>query len=436
MPTEKKTNMKCKVVLSLVAAVIAFFLNGGCSINPLADSEAGNPSVISTAALINMPSSLANPFVRPEGRNLAGSPNSEDEAENIYSFILLQNYFVNELINGDILSVRWLIEEYIAKLPWNIIKKMPGGYIEDSATYHFEAIYNENQELPYYTLVEYTLPGSEWTLKASFNGSAEYPKGWVYYFINAPEDNRTDSLEILVSFEKNETYRQLDVKIDQKVLVDTGDIAESFIYLLYEQNGIVHLSGSTYHPYLDSILGDTVGYCYTYTAVADTFRNQSVVNLGLPPATYPDTTLLFTEYGITNIYGRVFIDYEIKTLDDSSKMILATSFKDSFTILEILTDTTITLRPPSDADSMTVDDLIYYLELNKNILLFLSDEEKAEYIALLWILKLRQPVYFSFLGYAGNGDIPPLGFAAIAAIKCNRPLLIPLEVKELVIETQ
>ena len=431
MWTEKKIHLKCKVVLSLVAAVTVVVFNLGCSINPLADSEAGNPTVISTAALINMPSSLANPIAEQE---CMSRPYSEDEAENIYSFILLQNYFVNELINGDILSVRWLIEEYIAKLPWGIIKKMPGGYIADSAFYHFEAIYNANQELPYYAMIEYTLPGSEWTLKSSFNGSDEYPKGWVYYFVNAPEDNRTDSLEILVSFEKQETYRQLDVQIDQKVLVDTGDLAESFIYLLYEQNGIVHLSGSSYHPTLDSILGDTVGYCYTYTAVADTLRNQAVVNLGLPPATYADTTLLFTDYGIADIYGRVFIDYEIKTLDDTSKMILATSFKDSFTVLQILTDTSITLRPPSDADTMTVDDLIFYLELNKNILPLLSNEEKIKYMALLWILKLRQPVYFNFLGYAGNGEIPPLGFKEIAAIKCNRPLLIPLEVKELEIE--
>jgi len=157
MLTEKKINMKCKVVFSLAAAFCAMALNLGCSINPLADSEAGNPTVISTAALINMPSSLANPIA---GQEHSSRPYSEDEAENIYSFILLQNYFVNELVNGEILSVRWLIEEYIAKLPWGIIKKMPGGYITDSALYHFEAVYNENGELPYYAMIEYTLPGS------------------------------------------------------------------------------------------------------------------------------------------------------------------------------------------------------------------------------------------------------------------------------------
>lgn len=434
MLTEEKMKMKYRVILFLVVAVSAIFLNSGCSINPLVDSEAGNPTVISSSALINMPTSLADNSITSLRTGLANRTTDDDEAENIYDFIRLQNYFVNELINGDVLSIRWLIEEHIAKLPWNIIKHMPGGYIYDSLYYHYEAIYNVNSALPYSVLIEYILPGSEWILKASFNGDALYPKGWVYYFLNAPEDNKTDSLEVLVSFDKSISFRRLYIEIDQRVLVDTGDIAQSFIYSLYEEKGIVHLSASTYHPYLDSILGDTVGYCYTYTAVADTIHNQAVVNLGLPPGIYADTTLLFTEYGIANIYGRVFIDYEIKTLDDSSKMILATSFKDSVTVLEILTDTTIALRPPSDADSMTVEDLIFYLELNKNIIPFLSAEDRIKYIALLWILKLTQPVYFNEDGYVDNGETVPSGFETIAAITCNRSRLIPLTVKELSID--
>lgn len=438
MLTEKKIEMKYRVILFLVVAVSAIFLNGGCSINPLADSEAGNPTVISSSALINMPTSLADNSITSLRTGLANRTTDDDEAENIYDFIRLQNYFVNELINGDVLSIRWLIEEYIAKLPWNIIKHMPGGYIYDSLYYHYEATYNVNSALPYSVLIEYTLPGSEWILKASFNGDAVYPKGWVYYFLNAPEDNRTDSLELLVSFDKSISFRRLYIEIDQRVLVDTGDIAQSFIYSLYEEKGIVHLSASTYHPYLDSILGDTVGYCYTYTAVADTIHNQAVVNLGLPPATYADTTLLFTEYGIANIFGRIFIEYEIKTLDDSCKMILATSYIDSITILDILWkiehDPSFILRDPSEADSMTVDDLIFYLELNKNIILLLSPEDKIKYIALLWILKLTQPVYFDEDGYAGNGETVPSGFETIAATTCNRSQLIPLTVKELSID--
>ena len=433
MLTEKKMKMKYRTVLSLVIAISAIFLHVGCSLNPLADSEAGNPTVISTAALINMPTSLADSSIITLRMDIADWA-SEDEAENIYEFIRLQNYFVNELINGDVLSIRWLIKQYIAKLPWGIIKKLPQGYLYDSLYYHSEAIYYASSALPYSVLIEYTLPGSEWILKAKFNDDPKYPKGWIYYFMNAPEDNRTDSLEVLVSFDKSASFRRLYIEIDQRVLVDTSDIAQSFMYALYEQGGIVHLSASTYHPYLDSILGDTVGYCYTYTAVADTIKNKAVVNLGLPPATYADTALLFTKYGISNIYSRVFIDYEIKTLDDSSKMILATSFKDSVTVLEILTDTTITLRPPSDADSMTVDDLIFYLELNKNILPFLSLEDKIKYMALLWIIKLTQPVYFNEGGYVGNGETVPSGFEEIAQTHCICPLFIPVNVKELTID--
>jgi len=428
------SNLMIKLFACMTLAAFTVLLNIRCSINPVADSEAGNPVILSSTALINIPTSLASaaierntdqPFTRPAGN---------DKARDIYSFIRLQNFYVNELVNGNSLSVKWLIEHYIAKLPWKLIR-LNGSLSSDSSLYHFEAHYDPDSALPYSATISYSLPGSEWVVKTAFNGSEKTPKGWVYYFFNAPQDNRTDSCEILVSFEKTGTCKLLEVAIDQKLLVDTGDLAQSFKYSLCQENRILHLSGSSYHPFMDSILGDTMGYCYTYTAVADTLLNRAVVNLGLPPASYADTTLLFTSYGIADIYGRYFIAHEINNLSDTSKMILSTSFKDSMSILQILDtlikDPNFKLRPASDADSMTVADLIFYLELNKNILPLLTLQDQIKYMELLWILKLRQPVYFTWLGYAGNGDKIPAGFEAIAATTCNRPRFIPLSIKEM-----
>ena len=411
-------------LLSVTILLLLLFEN--CSTD-VADSEAGNP-IITADVLINMPRSLADTTIIPPA----------DLADGIYAGIRLHNYSVNRLVNGEYLSVKWLINTYVANLPWEHIKSV-GGYTSDSSVFIYEASYNANLPLPYRAHIRYTLPGSEWSVTTSFNDDTENPKGWLYYFIDAPLDNRTDSVKILVSYEKKSNIRFLDVKIRQKILVDTGDLAQSFIYFLSEQQGIVHLSAATFHPYLDSILDDTVGYCYTYTAVADTNSNRAVVNLGLPPAVYADSVKIFTDYGIASIYGRYFINNEIKTLDDSLKMILATSIKDSMTVLELL-DTIIKnpsfpLRPASDADSITVNDLVFYLELNVGIWALLSPQDQVKYIALLWILKLEQPVYFNFLGYAGNGDKVPFGFADIAAIKCNRRIHIPRDVRDLVITT-
>lgn len=425
MSINEKLKMNFRFILPSIVVIFIILFYERCTLN-VVDSEAGNPSVISSNALINLPSSIADaPGIAAEKRF-----DGIDEAEKIYNFIRLQNYFVNELINNEEFGVRHIIKDFLAKLPWKFIMDN-GNYIADSSTFHFEAIYDTNAALPYIVLIQDTLPGYEWIVKAAFNGSSENPKGWVYYFIGTPEDERTDSLEILVSFDKNNIRRLLDVEIDQKLLVDTGDLAQSFKYSLYEENGIIHLSGCSYHPYLDSIIKDTTGYCYTYTAVADTIKNQAVVNLGLPPASYPETTLLFTEYGVANIFGRAFIDYGIMTLEDTVKMIVVTSYKESLTIEKIfkmLADSTLTLHDASEINDMTVEDLKYFLELNSNI----SDEElKKEYAGLLWILKLTQPVYFNANGYAGNGETVPVGFEALAAIECNRPPFTPSKVKEL-----
>lgn len=409
--------------------VCAVCLMVGCSINPIADSEAGNPTVISSSALINLPTSIANnSFTLKRASQI-------DKAENIYLLLRLQNYLVNELINGDTLSVRWLIDDFIAQLPWYYIIQA-GSYSLDSLTFHFEATYEATRPLPYEVSISYNVPLRGWEMKAAFNGSAEYPEGWIYFLTDYTGDFRTDSLAILVSFEKSATHRVLDIAIDQKLLLPVKDLAQSFQYSWYESLGIVHISGIGYFPYLDSILRDTTGYCYTYTTVVDTQNNLAIVNLGVPPASYADTTLLFTEYGIANAYGKYYINYTIPALDDSSKMILATSYKDTLSLVEIFlkiqSDSTFNLRDASNVDTMTTADLALYLELNRGIIDLISDEPtRLKYMELLWILKLKQPVYFNASGYVSNGEIVPSGFEGLAAIPCNRARFIPRNTQDL-----
>lgn len=430
MPARNIIKQRMIDLLVISVVVVCVFLGiSGCSTGVnTADSEAGNPH-ISSAALIKMPSSIADSV----NFNLTSRQILKDKALAIYDFIRLQNYIVNELVNGEIGSVRFIIESCIADLNWRIIKKL-GFYEADSGYSHLVAEYNENKILPYGVLFEYTEPGKEWKVKSRFNGDSTHSKGWVYYFISNPQNLFIDSQEIYVSFDRNELFKTVEVEIDHKVLVDTGFITESFKYSFYQKEAIIHISGSSYHPFMTGILPDTTGHCYTYTAVVDTNENRAVVNLGLPPAVYADTTLLFTKYGVANIYGNVFINEVKKLPDDTAKMIIVTSYKDSLPVDSILIKMilgTITLHDASEIDSMEVDDFIFFLELNSKI----NDEIlQEEYLNLLWILRLTQPVYFDKDGYVDNGETPPSEFVELAKIKFNRPLIIPLSVKELNIE--
>jgi hypothetical protein len=404
----------------------------GCSLNPVADSEAGNPSIVLADALISLPTALAADTAQPAKSRQAAAV---DPAGNLYSFIRLQNFFVNTLINGDSMSIRSFLEKDCAQLPWRYIVEQ-GRYSVDSLSLRTEAAYERNKTLPYSVTLSFDHPVLGWTVRAAFNGDRASPRGYVYFFTDYTGDIRTDSLVMLVTFEKSLKGRQVDIAIKQNLLVPDQSLASAFRYSWHESQGIMHVSGMTYHPYLDSILRDTVGYCLTYTAVADTARNIAIVNLGLPPATYSDTAELFTTFGIAEMYQNYFVDYCIPALSDTGKMVLATSIKDTLTLLQILSamqDTVFRLRDPSEADDLTGKDLVFYLEMHKDIIpLILRDEAaQKQYMALLWILKLRQPVYFNALGYAGNGRIPPAGFATLSLLRCNRPRFIPAEIKNL-----
>lgn len=394
--------------------------------NPLANSEAGNPTII-TEALIDLPSSIADyhSSVVPLRKS-----NRSDKALHVYDHIRAQTWFVNQLINGDDNSVRHFFNNFIMKLDWKHIKT--AGSVEiitDTVT--LKASYTETDSFPYTVFME-SKGGSEYfKVKTSFGGSDDYPKGY-FYFMYRPVVKVTDSVQIMVHFSKTRNNRTCSVEITQKPLLDTASTAQKFKFLLQDTMGIIHISGTSHHPYSTDILPKVKGYCYTYTAVVDSAANKAKVNLGIAPDTVTDTTLLFSSdingYSIAAIYGKYFINHDIAQLPDSVKQWIVTSYKDTLSLdiifLKLLNDTNFTLHPANEIASMTIEDLKFFLYLNRNL--------DNDFKKLLWVLRISQPVYFYKNGYAGNGEAP-FGFEALEKIACSQPKMKPLDVKNLVI---
>lgn len=376
------------------------------------DSEAGNPG-ITTAGLINMPTSVAQ-----ANRSRA----AKDAVDELYSYILDQNYFVNELINGDNpASVKSLLKE-MTTLPWDYITKW-GNYDTTIGTEKFAMTYTENAALPYYTFIADTTAGSAWKISASVNGDKEYIKGKVNYFIEKPEEIFAESLYINLEFDKTAEGRYLDIKISQNIdsLASdfTGDEGQSWDYSLYEKDGILHISCGSYHPHLDQFY-QNAELCYVYTTVADTLANLAKVNLSLAPSDYngTDSATLFGTYGAASAYSNEIIKLLQDSTDESTKMYIASSYKDNLPLdsvyIKDAIDPTYELQDPSVIATMTANDLNTFLLLNEHL-----STEEFPIQELLWLTKLSQPVFFDKNGYADNGSTFDVKFNIIAAINCT-----------------
>lgn len=397
-----------KTCIVIIATLILLII-WGCT--NTVDSEVGNPG-ITTAGLINMPTSVAQ-----SSFNRATS----DIIDETYSYILDQNHFVNELINGDYNgSVKSLLNE-MATLPWNHIIKW-GNYDTTIGTERFAMTYTEGSELPYYVLLSDTTAGNAWKISANVNGDQELIKGEVNYFIENPEEIFADSLFINLEFNKTEKARYLDIKITQSLNPQAsdfdGDEGKSWDYSLYEKNGILHISSGSYHPYITSF-DKNAELCYIYTTVADTLQNLAKVNLSLAPSDYngTDSLILFGTYGTAAAYSSYIIDLFKDSADDTTQMLIVTSYKDSLPIDSILIkaylDTTYTLHDASEISNMNSDDLNLFLKLNEE----LSDSD-FPVKELQWITKISQPIFFDMNGYADNGKVYNPKFNDIAGQDC------------------
>jgi hypothetical protein len=116
-------------------------------------------------------------------------------------------------------------------------------------------------------------------------------------------------------------------------------------------------------------------------------------------------------------------------LNDTLKRCVVTSYKDSLSLLQIFDSVLVKgigwLRPVKEFETITVEDFIYFVELNKNV-------DDANFRSFRLLLELaKQPVYFDRSGYVGNGDRVPDSFISLATIKCLLAIQKPQAVRGL-----
>ncbi len=430
---------------ALALAASAALLGAGCGDGLTGTgSEAGNSSMayLTRDLFVKLPTALADSVPSSYQKSLAKRADDCDspyDAIELYDGVRWYCDFADELVHNDEFGVAAIVTGSLTDIPWDYIRDV-GSWTGDENGFRYTAGYDANAVYPYQVQVDNIgMADDPVALTVAFNGSEDTPAGRVYYLLDAWEGVYTDSVQLACEFAEDAAgvkYLDIDIVVGREPAGKDAASTLKFSYL--ERDGIVHVSGCSYHPHLDSILPDTVGHCYVFTGVADTLANEAVVNLGLPPGTYDDNdAALYTEYGIANLYARYALHYEIPQLDDTLKQWVATSYARSLSIDSIYLRiaqgywTADSLEPASTIDDMTVDDLKAYLALNQDI----SDlEARAELLALQWLVLLDQPVFFDALGYAGNGpapaDIPP-GFEQLAAIDPELASFVPSEVAAL-----
>ncbi len=425
----------------VVSVVVALGVSHCSNLSPTSSGASGTGNQAKSFAnldeevLIDLPSSVAisrNGMAKQSGRYDA----TPSDAIAIYDGIRRWVGLADELVNNGEFGVRAMILFWRDTLNWKYVEEA-GEVTGTEGNYQWTASYSEESTHAYRLVIralsEVPKPVA---LEINFNGDFQSPAGDVYYNVELLDPASIRGGELMVTFEKTTSMRSIDILMTTKSPGSNSEEFQKGKLSLREKDGIVHLSGSSYHPNIDSVLPGVTGHCYTFTGVVDTLANQAIVNLGLPPADHSGTDDLFTTYGLSEMFSQSILLQEIPRLDDSLKMVVATSYKDSMTVEEIigkvvLSGSTDFLRDASEIESMTVDQYTYFLELNQSI----SDPEaRADISALLWISALEQPVYFNSIGYAGNGETVPAGFNALASTTCILDPLAPSSIKDLSID--
>lgn len=436
------------LILALVIGMSVMLVN--CVTSPTAGSanNAGNNQIaqIPEDVFIDLPSSISYSSTTGSGKRLNGNTSDDpiETAKEIYNWIREYVYIADEVVNNSEWGVKTQILFWKEAIDWTIVENLGSLTWEDTTeAITIVAAYSAANELHY----QLKLSKSDvLALKIDFNGDFNLPKGQAYYYIDALDSTATTNGKVLVNFEKkldgSDTLRILTVNVtsDQPPTTDP-DGPQNFTISMKEKNGIVHLAGGSYHPNVDSILPagqDEVGYCYNYKARVDTLANRAIVDLGLPPATYADNdTSLFTTYGIHNAFGNRIINWDVPALPDSVKSWIATSYKDSVSVdslaIKLMNGSLSALRPASDVDNMTLTDLNYFLELNKDIP---DSSDKSEVRALLFVTNLTQPVYFDKDGYVANGETVPSLFTDLDDVTFLLDAIVPNAVTTLTISEQ
>jgi hypothetical protein len=341
--------------------------------------------------------------------------------------------FANELVHNEQMGLKKLITTFRDSLPWGQIEKVSlVTGIHDGL--YWRASYNDDDVYPYQLSAAYPAKKTEPVFTLFFNGSATEPQGRAYYRLDLLEPAKIKlPLKISVSFKAISGTRQMSVSVESDSTL--GDPMEGFRKLslqLVEKEGILHLSGASYHPHLLNLIPDTTEYCYEFYGISDIENNRSMLYVGLPPASIDsDEFSLISKYNVASIIARRMIRSDLRTLNDTLKQCVVTSYKDTLTLKQIVDSILVAgigwMHPASELETITLEEFFYFIEINKNN----NDVTFFPFITLLELTK--QPVYFDRSGYVANGESVPVDFASIAAV--NRLLAIqsPLAVRNLLV---
>ncbi len=419
--------MNFKKLTTIVLTASSALLLSQCS-NPSSvstpDTETRSFANLSSDLLIELPPSIAK---EPVSGALAKQAATTNLPKDIYEPIRAYIGFANFLVNNNQIGVKALIGFWRDTLDWGYIRQV-GTATGSEGIYTWTASYDSTIELAYKLIVTRNdITEKPVVLKIDFNGRFIFAKGRVYYNAGLFENIDNDSLKIAVSFERNVKSRFVDVEItgcDRKKIDDPSNIKIS----LMEKDKLIQVSGSSYHPEMDSIMASVKGHCYTFSGIADPVADKSIVNLGLPPASYnKNDGALFSTYGIAEMWTSSIIQKEIPKMLDSLKMFIVTSYTKDMTIEQILTSLftspgSFQLLPADSINSITPDQLQEFLKINESIS---APIIRAQLNAILWLSEITQPVYFNWIGYAGNGATVPAGFTYLSNVTVDLDAVVP-----------
>lgn len=411
--------------MCLIGVSCGIFENAGSG------SEAGNSSriaLLSDTLLVDIPTSATG----DSSVVLAKRATIKDDV--LKTYVLVRGYikFANELVQDEHTGIKTLIATFRDSLPWDKIVK------EGTVTGLFDGLrwkasFIEKNEYPYQLSVAAPSREQEPFFTLIFNGSESAPGGRAYYRFDLLDSAKIKRpLRVAVSFKATSGQKTMDVRIESdSILVDTSGF-KNVVLQLIEKDGILHLSGGAYHPRILNLIPDTVEYCYTFYGLADMVQNRSILYVGLPPATIADDDVtLFSKYSISSIVARKFVRQDLRTLNDTLKRLVVTSYKDSLSLLQIFDSVLVAglgwLRPVKEIENITIEDFFYFVELNKNV----DDANFREFRLLMELSK--QPVYFDRSGYVANGERIPDSFVLLAAIKCLLSIQSPKMVRGLTV---
>ncbi len=424
------TGMSILLVLTVTTACSNMMTAGS-------GSEAGNAdALVASTAFIDLPSSVAKtPSPAMTKKHAAG--NYPPSAVELYDGVREYIGLADALVHNPEFGVVAVIKRWHNSLDWEAIRKVKS-WSHTEKGHVFTASFDRARSFAYQLKIyRQGVPG-EPAFSLAYNGDRRSPGGKVFMNLGLLDTAANDHARYSVTFGTKTTGRTLDIKVSIDSLKSRDhDAIRTLRLMLEERNGLIHMSGCSYHPFVDSILPDTIGHCYVFTGTADTAQNRSMIHLGLPPASYAhNDSTLFTTYGLAQMFTRALFSSRIPHVDDTLKSIIVTSYSDSMTIDQILsrvdsTGATDFLYPPDSIETMTIEDFDLFLKLNASV----SDStSRAEFAALLWVLRLDQPVYFSSDGYAGNGMPAPKAFWYLERAPEVLEPLVPREVRDMVVE--